>query len=77
MSVSYVFLDAEFKIFPELLYHPHLLLKIKKGWNLLRQDTKVCFTVGAMKTQGFLLPGRRCPALKLCLFRSGCSWPCI
>ena len=34
---------------PEFLYHPHLSLQIK-GWNLLRQDTKVCvFTVGAMK----------------------------
>jgi len=29
-------------IFPEFLYHAQLLLQVN-GWNLLRQDTKVCF----------------------------------
>ena len=27
-----------------------------KGWNLLRQDTKVCFTVGAMKNSRISSP---------------------
>jgi len=30
-------------MFPEFLYHPHLSLQ---GWNLLRQDIKVCFSYG-------------------------------
>ena len=32
-------------MFPEFLYHPHLSLQ-GKGWNLLRQDTKMCFYRG-------------------------------
>ena len=32
------------KVFPEFLYHPHLSL-----WNLLRQDTKVCFYRGRLQ----------------------------
>jgi len=32
-------------MFPEFLYHPHHSLQ-DKGWNLLRQDTKVCFYRG-------------------------------
>jgi len=32
-------------IFPEFLYHQHLLLQVN-GWNLLPQDIKVCFYRG-------------------------------
>jgi len=32
-------------MFPESLYHLHLSLQVK-GWNLLHQDTKVCFYRG-------------------------------
>ena len=46
MSVSDVFLDAEFKCIFRISLSPTLFAP---GWNLLRQETKVCFTVGAMK----------------------------
>jgi len=32
-------------MFPEFLYHPHFPSRLK-GWNLLRQDTKLCFYRG-------------------------------
>jgi len=35
-------------MFPEFLYHPHFRSRLK-GWNLLRQDTKVCFYRGRHK----------------------------
>ena len=37
-----------------------LLVSGLKDWNLLREDTKVCFTWAPWRIQGFLLPGRWC-----------------
>ena len=34
------------------------------GWNLLRQDIKVCFTVDVIKILGFLLQGKCCSVLQ-------------
>jgi len=42
------YLSAAPRIFLEFLYHTHLSFQFK-GWNLLRQDTKVCFYRGRHK----------------------------
>jgi len=46
MSVSNVFLDAEFKHVSRISLITHTLRSRLKGWNFLRQDTKVCFYHG-------------------------------
>jgi hypothetical protein len=45
MSVSKVFLDAEFKYVSRISLTQTFRSRLK-GWNLLRQDTKVCFYRG-------------------------------
>ena len=45
MSVSDVFLDAEFECFQNF-FITHSFRSRLKGWNLLCQDTKVCFYRG-------------------------------
>jgi hypothetical protein len=43
----------------------HIFRSWLKGWNLLRQDTKVFFSPWApWRIQGFLLPGRWCRVLQ-------------
>jgi len=46
MSVSDVFLDAEFQYASRISLSPTPFAPGKKGWNLLRQDTKVCIYRG-------------------------------
>jgi hypothetical protein len=41
--------------FPEFLYHPNLSFQVK-GRESLRQDTKLCFTVGAIKNSRISSP---------------------
>ena len=49
-----------------------------KGWNLLCQNTKVCFYRGRHEEfKDFFLPGRWCSVLQWCLFRYGSYWPWI
>ena len=48
MSISGIFLDAEFESFQNFSI-THTFRSMLRGWNLLREDTKVCFTMGAMK----------------------------
>ena len=45
MSVPDVFLDAEFKYVSRISLSPHFRSR-SNGWNLLRQNTKVCFYRG-------------------------------
>jgi len=45
MSVSDVFLDTKFKCFQNFLITHNFRFRLK-GWNLLCQDTKVCFYHG-------------------------------
>jgi len=45
MSLSDVFFDSEFKCFQNFST-THTFRSRLKGWNLLRQDTKVCFYRG-------------------------------
>jgi len=46
MSVSDVFLDTEFKYVSRISHITHTFRSGLKGWNLLREDTKVCFYRG-------------------------------
>jgi len=46
MSVSDVFSDAKFKYFFQNFSITHTFRSKLRGWNLLRQDTEVCFYRG-------------------------------
>jgi len=64
MSVSDVFLDAEFKCFQNFSI-THTFRSGLKGWNLLRQDTKVCLYRGHHEEfRDFFLPGKWCRVLQ-------------